>query len=355
MKERSQVKGASGCTTQLLSRFVNCTGGSRGERLVSYISPRLLVFLRAAEICRAFSTRTDNPRRTSMPVEDIAILPYSGNNAQVLKMAGYIEKYLARDVVGAFVHGSLGTGEEMPYSDFDALVIVRDEVLRDEKRLRRTGLRLFEATSIMYEFDPLQHHGWFALAERELERYPEHYLPAVVLSSAKSLLRGKEGRLQIRRVWDTARVRAAFGELARGVGEQVKKQGFPRNAYQLKVLLSRFMLLPSLYVACRDGKALCKKESFEAARGDFSREQWKVMDEVSCIRAAWEVAIADEYRRRVSRPSTLGRMRARRCAPPVPAALGERLNEDFYGRVKTLTEAMDDALSRHRVLHQRPG
>ncbi len=46
------------------------------------------------------------------------------------------------DLFGAYVHGSLGTYEEIGYSDFDALVIIKDDVFHSRQRLAALAAEL---------------------------------------------------------------------------------------------------------------------------------------------------------------------------------------------------------------------
>ena len=46
------------------------------------------------------------------------------------------------DLFGAYVHGSLGNHEETGYSDFDALVIIKDNVFHSRHRLAALATKL---------------------------------------------------------------------------------------------------------------------------------------------------------------------------------------------------------------------
>lgn len=59
---------------------------------------------------------------------DINIDVYKGKNKHVLNMMSYLEKYLKDDLVGAYVHRSLGTYEKLFYSDFAKLAILKKDI-----------------------------------------------------------------------------------------------------------------------------------------------------------------------------------------------------------------------------------
>jgi len=144
----------------------------------------------------------------------------------------------------------------------------------------------------MFEFDPLQHHGWFVLTEADLECYPETYFPHELFKHAKALLPEQGRKLNLQLNNETSNnPTEPFWNLSSKVITRLSKYDYPKNAYRLKGLLSQFMLLPARFVQGRDGKGVYKKFSFAEARKDFSSEQWTIMDEVSEIRAGWHVDI----------------------------------------------------------------
>ena len=120
---------------------------------------------------------------------------YQGSNPFVLKMKNRLQT-LDQHVVGAMIHGSLAEENEIPYSDFDALVILKNETILDAHSLRNIAGQLRALTSIMREFDPLQHHGWFAIPEFLLANYPEDYLPVSAMGIVRSLGAAFELKLQ---------------------------------------------------------------------------------------------------------------------------------------------------------------
>ena len=63
------------------------------------------------------------------------------------------------DTVIGIIHGSLGTDEDIAYSDFDALVIIRQIAFRDPRLLADICQKLTDLQRIMFLQDPLQHHG----------------------------------------------------------------------------------------------------------------------------------------------------------------------------------------------------
>ncbi|MCG8605267.1 nucleotidyltransferase domain-containing protein [bacterium] len=269
---------------------------------------------------------------------------YAGRNPAVHTMQEYLSANLKDDVVGAYVHGSVATGEEIPYSDFDALVILKDRVFQSKKVLVEVARKLNLARSIMFDFDPLQHHGWFVLSEVDLTSYPYYYYPVELFQYTKSLFNdvGTELKLGVSKSCRAAH--KAFDGLCRSILATACRQKYPKNMYELKSLLSQFMLLPTFYVQLRDKKGVYKKCSFDAARSDFCSLDWTVMDEASMLRTEWSVKMSSMSKSWSDKPTWISRLAAKRLAPTIPDHYCRILNQDFYRRMVRLVNLMQARL-----------
>ena len=170
---------------------------SRSEEIASLLFSNFVYSKFTARLIRLHSEFISKISGNNSTKSCVRIDCYNGANQAVRKMADYLYENLKEDLVGAYIHGSLGTYEEEAYSDFDALVIVRDEVFNSQKRLSYVCKKLRNALGIMYEYDPLQHHGWFALIESELQCYDKQYFPVVLFQYSKSLFVHSGRELQI--------------------------------------------------------------------------------------------------------------------------------------------------------------
>lgn len=334
---------------RVLPAYVNGGCLSRWDRLVSLAAPGLPFRWHARRVAAAAGPPSLAPARGAV-AQEVRVPPYDGGDPHVRRMRDYLARHLGDDLAAALVHGSLGTDEAVPYSDFDALVLLRDVVFETPARLVRVARALDGARGIMLDYDPLQHHGWFVLAERHLDDYPDSYLPAAALAQARALLPvgGAALRLQVRP--RPERHQAAFEALCAAVCVPLLQRRYPRDLYGLKLLLSQFMLLPARYVQARDGEGVFKRESFDRARGDFPAAVWTVMDDVSALRRAWSCDLPP-WRRRLLTLRSPGRRRvARHAAPPLAPALRHVLTDAFYARMADLAAAMSSRLA----LHGRP-
>ncbi len=314
-----------------LYKYVNGEFLSWRDTLVSMITPFTPFLLHARRICHQYK-ETFYTLPDEISSNHVKIGVYQGKNSHVLQMMEFLCG-LKDDLFGAYIHGSLGTYEEIPFSDFDALVIIKDEVFKIPDRLAQVAFKINSAQAIMFDFDPLQHHGWFVLTEAELKSYPEYYFPIELFHHAKSLFPDQGLDLRICAKDPSESIRQAFDNLIYSVIKLITRNKSHKNMYWLKILLSQLMLLPSLYVEIRDQKGIYKKFSFEAAQLDFDVEDWSIMEEVSLIRKKWFFEISPRWRRLMTKPTKISRYLARTYSPAVPKEIKKKLTDDFYRRI----------------------
>lgn len=271
---------------------------------------------------------------------------YTGTNRHILDLRDYL-KPVSDDLLSVVLHGSAGDGRLTGYSDLDALVIIRNEVFSHPSKLVRLAKVLSAARMFMYRFDPLQHHGWFVLTEQDLLAYPEFILPLEAIREGCVLL-GENNLTVSSMVSDKAVYQAAARRLVRKLHQQLSDGWRPKNAYQLKSLLSEFMMLPVLYQQAIFGKGCSKRESFVKVSGSFKTATWNTMEEVSHIRQRWSY-----------RPGFLGRKILCNSHPffyflrkhwpsAVPTEIKPVLNSSFYDRLLLFTTEMEGLLEAQR-------
>ena len=62
---------------------------------------------------------------------------YDGRNEKINALNAFLKKHLSEDLHSAFIHGSHASGDEIPYSDFDGLLILKNEVFSNKKRINK--------------------------------------------------------------------------------------------------------------------------------------------------------------------------------------------------------------------------
>ncbi|HEX5003125.1 MAG TPA: hypothetical protein VFW78_11570 [Bacteroidia bacterium] len=268
----------------ILARYFNTGQFNRHDLIVGGLSPSLLFKRNASRAITVFNN--SHPHPSTGNALSYSIPHYKGSVKAVTDISDYLKQTVSPFLVGAYVHGSLATDENIGYSDFDGLLILKNELFKDPVQLKNVAEHISKTYSLMIQFDPLQHHGWFILTESDLSDFPNSYFPTVLFDHAASLL--EQGTsLKI----NTAPAQAGFsGQLKRlahsVIGKLDSGKGM-QNMYTLKGMLSEFMLLPSLYLECKTGQGVFKKYSFEQAKCDFQEHEWSIMDEVSGIRSGW--------------------------------------------------------------------
>jgi len=279
--------------------------------------------------------------RTLVSASIINIPIYDGKNESAARISRAFLKENPRGVLCALVHGSVACGDEIPYSDFDGLVILKNDANTWGPNAAFENRLLKQSEREMFRFDPLQHHGWFCLRESDLGRYPEHYLPSAILRHCRVLWPDREINLEIRSWSDRERIRTNFRTLCANVKRPAQVGKYPKNMYRLKGVLSQFMLLPALYLHVRDGRAVFKGKSFTNARKDFTAADWAIMDEVSEIRQRWHYAIGPFQRWILTSSAPWHYAFAKRWSPMISNGLRKRLAGDFYQRMALLAEKME--------------
>lgn len=290
------------------------------------------------DICQRIE-RDTNALQVQLP-------PCKTSNVHVSHMVEFIRQHLKEDLVSAILHGSLGTDEIVSYSDFDSLVILKDEVLDDNQRLLRVAQKLFQARRIMYQLDPLQHHGWFVLPEQALNAWPEDYLPLAVLKNASQMNMPETQTLQIKPVLRPGRSAEQFHNLAIAVRQNLTTGIYSTNLYQFKSMLSKVLLLPAMYVQARDNRGIFKRESFDLAKGDFSPADWAVMELASNIRLDWPL-VKPAFPEFLSlRPGWIGNLWRRKKSCAIPDNLTGLFGDSQGKAVLFLIDKMQSALPK---------
>ena len=339
-EERSFVQQQN-ALQERLRKFVNGGFASRGLGLAAMAGVRGAWSLEALSVSKDFRNLRRMTPDGTISSERIRLKTYRGGCKAAVELGRFVENHLSDATALALVHGSVATGEEVAYSDIDALIVLKDEVVASPVRLAKAGRHLNRARRIMYEFDPLQHHGWFVLTESDLRCLCDaHFSPAILRHSAL-VYPSAPLVVDVSTRESTKESYSAFLHLARNLERRLKSGRYPLNLYELKVVLSQFMLLPAMYLQVRDGEGVWKGYSFELARHDFRDTSWEAMDTASDIR--WRWPDVHEWRR-PEWPEAISNRMTRRTAPPIPVSLSRQLNGRFYrGAVALIQEMRENA------------
>ena len=201
---------------------------------------------------------------------NIDIQPYKGENKLIKSLRKLISEGYEEIFKCVVVHGSISTDEIINYSDFDGLLIVHNEY-KNSKILKDF---INESMLYIYDFDPLQHHGWFILFSQDLENYPQIHFPNEIIKDSKLIFPDKKISIKIN-VKNIPDYKSRFYTFSGNLEKKIHAHYPSKNIYQLKSLLSEIMLLPALYAQAKKNYGVSKKESFLIAKNDFTEDLWK--------------------------------------------------------------------------------
>ncbi len=270
---------------------------------------------------------------------EIDVPLYEGGNVHVHRMADALAS-IRDHLVGAFIHGSIGSCEEVPYSDFDGLVILSNSLMADSTRLEEVARHLRRTQSIMIDYDPLQHHGWFVLTELDLAQYCEAYFPLALFEHAKVIPCTAPLRLEFSPRDSTAECVAFIRELSASLTRQAAAGSRPDTMYELKSFLSRVMLLPAAFLQARDGSGVWKRDSFDLAEKYFDANCWFCIDQATVIRDRWPSVKYPNILWRNGGWSYVSKAIRKRASGGIKAPLKGLLREEFYESVQRLVQEM---------------
>ncbi|MEZ7945809.1 MAG: hypothetical protein QMB73_07085 [Flavobacteriaceae bacterium] len=269
----------------------------------------------------------------SLSNEHILISTYNYDNSCVKKIKSLIEEKYAFLFKAVIIHGSLGTNEDIKFSDFDGLLIVKDDWLNSKE------LSSFKKESFRYilEYDPIQHHGWFQLKESDLNNYPNNYLPISVLQNSKLIFPDiNEIQLNIK-LNDFIDYKEALFNVLNPLEERLALNWKPINMFQLKSFLSQIMLLPCLFYSALNNKGIFKRESFETVKPYFSDEEWSPIKLCSKARLNWEYDLNFIQKVLMHRPERIFRKLTKKViSPPIDYNKFDYVTNDNFMNVLSL-------------------
>jgi predicted nucleotidyltransferase len=331
---------------ELLSRYIR--GGSIGKTdlLLSLLSVSFSFRKNAPNIINKYNKTYKQEKILNNEFKIITIDTYNGNNREVEQMIEYINKYLPGDLFGVYLHGSLATNEEIFYSDFDALVILKQEIFKRSEHLSRVAEHLFRAEEFMLAKDPLQHHGWFVMTENDLKNYPEYYFPHELFRYSKCLLGEKKFSIHLNENGYMTDLQKSFHKLCKSVVKKLESKTFFKNNYVFKNLLSEFMLLPAVYIQSKTGQGIFKKFSFEKLKEELG-EHYRVMDEISQIRLSWRHEPSPYYLSLIRKKNVLCRkIAAKFFSGNVERELLEKFNNEMIRQLVVFVNELKSRLER---------
>ena len=218
--------------------------------------------------------------------KNIEIQPYDYDLELVNKLKSLIKKSYAELFEAVIVHGSVSTNEIIKYSDFDGLLLIKDEFVNT----KAFNNFIRDSHILIFDFDPLQHHSWFIIKKSQLKNYDPTYFPIELFRYSKTIF--PENKIQFNiQLKKNINFLHPFDKLSDSIKKNIYSSNYLSNSYELKSLLSQIMLLPSFYLQAKLKVGIHKKKSFELAKYDFNELEWSPITLSSKIRAMWSYKI----------------------------------------------------------------
>ena len=184
------------------------------------------------------------------------------------------------------VQGSVGTRQQIGYSDLDLWMIVSNEALADPHKLRQLAKATFRINRCLFAFDPLQHHGVMLSSQIDMYRYRESYLPVDAIAKASSLSPGQGSKLVFHVTPSSLGSGMSYFNMLSYLRSIVEKGTEIRTPFAIKGVLSCIMLLPALFEGAM-GRPTFKGDSFDRVEKIVPFDIWSIMTEVSGVREGW--------------------------------------------------------------------
>lgn len=196
-----------------------------------------------------------------------------------------LKDYLEEFTENIIIHGSYGDGKiERGYSDLDTVIILSKDAFQNADQLLKTREKIIKSEYFLKRIDALQHHSHMIITQKELKKYPEHFLPSKVYQ--KSGVGLQKQKIKLNPVWKQKEMEKKFKDLSKNLESNLDSPA--KWPSEKKSRLSILMLLPTLYLQAK-GKDIYKAESFKIAKKEFKPEIWEPIEEASEIRQKWPV------------------------------------------------------------------
>jgi len=261
----------------------------------------------------------------------------------VVEIASLLKKEKA--VEHALVHGSLQDMSYVPgWSDLDTLVVVSEDIFRDEDRIIELKKEISKVNNLMLQVDSISHHGLIMLLESDLFNYDESIMPLPVLERAQSLVGSDvvsiwKPAISNNKASNFSDMRALFENFSKtGVfahhpyfGEYLTMHGLKNNTgmYQLKYMISLVLSMPHLYFS-KLGRPVYKADSFKLFAELFDGYN-NIIHIFSDIRRLWGSRENYPY-----------------IPNKIPGWIVDMIPEDFIDQIILLTIVVDEDLSAEK-------
>jgi hypothetical protein len=212
---------------------------------------------------------------------------YKGNNTVVKLIQQQLQESTLTSIKAAIVHGSIGDGNEIGYSDFDGIVIVDANEIKNVENLLELHQLIKKTELLFFEQDALQHHGWAIFLLNDLRDFKDHLFPLELIQNGKTIFAADGFTIEAQNTSEKDQYKAVLNNLCSSIVHKASHLSTLRNQYIFKNLLSEIMLLPAAFLQAKYYKTISKKESFYNLKNDFPTIDITILNWASDVRQNW--------------------------------------------------------------------
>lgn len=212
---------------------------------------------------------------------------YKGDNTVVKLIQQQLQESTLTSIKAAIVHGSIGDGNEIGYSDFDGIVIVDANEIKNVKHLLELHQLIKKTELLFFEQDALQHHGWAIFLLNDLRDFKDHLFPLELIQNGKTIFAADGFTIEAQNTSEKDQYKAVLNNLCSSIVHKASHLSTLRNQYIFKNLLSEIMLLPAAFLQAKYNKTISKKESFSNLKNDFPTIDITILNWASDVRLNW--------------------------------------------------------------------
>ena len=201
--------------------------------------------------------------------------------------SGYLSSFI--------VHGSMATMDYTLFSDVDTQLFLSDAVFSTPKVLCQVAQYIASQNIHLKLFDPIQHHGYFISTNLDCKYYPQAFLPLSTIEHGLCVL--GQNTLEFHLRTSTYENQFALWHMGYYFRETIVMDQYPEKPFDIKRFLSRFMMLPVLYLELFHEQYPYKRDSFEIVMQHLPEGMGMIMDQVSLIRQKWNSKLGIRFNR----------------------------------------------------------
>ncbi|MFW6103523.1 MAG: class I SAM-dependent methyltransferase [Bacteroidota bacterium] len=184
------------------------------------------------------------------------------------------------------IHGSFSTMDYTLFSDIDTQLFLTDKVFSSVDIITSTAQFISRQQSLLLQFDPLQHHGFFISTDMDRKSYPQSFLPVETLKNSTSIFEPVNFSLRIR----TLKYADRFAAWHMGYFFRIAclNRYHPTSPFDQKRYLSRLAMLPLLKLELIRNTYPYKGEVFKRWESYFHEQKPEFVQTLSEVRRHWD-------------------------------------------------------------------